>query len=80
MNASQKVNEKSDMKSSVRRKLIMKRNSHLSMEESKGKPSSNKKYLEDIDSNTHQDIIGIILNNSSKSIQSNLDVGKIIKG
>ena len=65
---------KSEIKSEVRRKLILKRSSNQTIEGSKeesktiaGKLSAKKNYLEDAIGDT-QDLAGMILNNSSKSI------------
>ena len=61
----------------MQRKLILK-HSQNSVNESKGLPTTNKKYLEDAVGASQQDIIGIILNNSSKSfVDENANVNGV---
>ena len=73
--ATNKSERRSEKKQEVRRKLILKRSSNQTIEASKeenktslaGKLSAKKNYLEDAIGDT-QDLAGMILNNSSKSI------------
>lgn len=70
-----KSERRSEKKQEVRRKLILKRSSNQTIEANKeenktslaGKLSAKKNYLEDAIGDT-QDLAGMILNNSSKSI------------